>query len=78
MMEYLGTLEINSDGLPIDHSDDASSLITSSHLSEASQRMLAVFGDSNTVVENWIYKWWPVVLGILIILIVIFLVIRKR
>lgn len=78
MMDYLGTLEINSDGLPIDHSSDASALIDPSHISAVSQRLLAVFGDQNTVVENFIYKWWPAIVGILIILIVIFLVIRKR
>jgi len=77
-LEYVDSLEFNSDGLPISRGVDAPSLISKEHLSNIESQLLTAIGGGNTVVENWLYRWWPLVLGIAILLVVILFLIRKK
>jgi hypothetical protein len=75
--QYLTTLTHNSDGYPI-YKTGGGTLITGEQLSGWASRDLGFFANNNTVVENWLVKWWPIIGGILILIIVLFIVIKIK
>lgn len=78
-LSYLNNLEFNSCGQPIPKTRaGGGSLWSQETITGFDKDTLIFFSDGNTVAANWLYKWWPVLLGIIIVLIVLFLAIKKR
>jgi hypothetical protein len=77
IMRYLNSLQFNSDGDPIYHYEGGH-LITDDELKGIGLNLVRLLGSGNTVVENWFYKWWPIPVGALIFLIVVFIVIKGK
>lgn len=76
-MKYINSLRVNSDGIPIAHYSGGR-LITNKELSELQISTLNLFGHGNTVIENWLLKWWPLLIGIILFLLIIFIVIKNK
>lgn len=79
VLEYLNNLRFNSCGQPIPKVRAGTGrLISNDTINSFEKDSLIFFSDNNTVVSNWLYKWWPIFLGLFIVLIVLFVVIKKR
>lgn len=74
---YLNTLQLNSNGSPIFH-EKGGRAITNEDVNALESQLTGFLSDGNTVIQNWIIKWWPLLIGIVILIIVIFVYIRKR
>jgi len=72
-IEYLSNLKYNSEGKVICYGNQQKMLIDSPMVERAAAKFSLVLADQNTVVAGWIYKYWPLLL-LLFILIVLFLV----
>ena len=78
---YLLGLSKNSDGLTIYYPPDSclpSNLVSDGILQwdrlfqNIGESLGVQFGDSNTVFENWITKWWPLLIFIIIVVLIVF------
>jgi len=76
-MQYLATLTHNSDGYPI-YRPPGGKLVTNQIISGMALRDLTFAANNNTVVENWLSKWWPILAGIFILIFVLVLVIKVK
>lgn len=76
-MQYLATLTHNSDGYPI-YRPSGGNLVKNKVISGIALQELGFFSNNNTVVENWISKWWPILAGIFILIIVLMIVINVK
>lgn len=72
-IEYLSSLKYNSEGKLICYGKQQKTLIDSPMVERAAAKFSMILADKNTVVSGWIYKYWPL-LVVLFILIVLFLV----
>jgi hypothetical protein len=73
IVEYLDSLEYNSDGQRILHADpnDDTELIDASMFPKLSNQLVMTISDKNTVVANWVKTHWFIILlgvGILVFL----------
>ena len=75
-MKYVNSLRVNSEGDTIVHYNDGK-LISNDDISQMQQSILSTFSNGNTVVENWLLNWWPIFIGVFILLLGIFLLVRK-
>ena len=73
---YLNALEYNSDGEPISWPTGDGTVVTNDHLSRASRTVSLAAADQNSVVANWLSKYWPILILILILIIVFVVVIK--
>ena len=73
-MQYMNSLRVNSNGDPIYHGLGGN-LVSNEMIASLN---LNIFGNNNTVVENVLYKYWPLFAGGALLLIVIFILIRNR
>jgi hypothetical protein len=79
MFAYLNSLSFNSCGLPIQHvKSGTGKVIDNNVLTGLNADAFIFFSDNNTVVSNWLIKFWPVIVSFILILIVIFLYIKGR
>uniref|UniRef100_A0A6C0ELV1 Uncharacterized protein n=1 Tax=viral metagenome TaxID=1070528 RepID=A0A6C0ELV1_9ZZZZ len=79
MLNYLNNLQFNSCGQPIPKTRGGSGKVFSNDtITNFDKNTLIYFSDNNTVVANWLYKWWPILAGVIIVLIVLFLVIKRH
>lgn len=79
VFSYMNSLRFNSCGMPMNYQRAGSGkLVSNDILSGLEKGAFVFFADDNTVVVNWLVKWWPVLLTVIIILIVLFLVIKNR
>lgn len=78
-LQYLCSLQYNSNGEPIYHGRKGEGrALTNNDLSAMQTSLLKLFGNSNTVAENWILKWWPMLLGIVILIVLVVLMVRRK
>jgi hypothetical protein len=77
VFQYLSTLTHNSDGYPI-YKAPKGKLVTGKEISGIALKRLSFFSNNNTVVENWLSKYWPILVAILIAIFVLVLVIKIK
>lgn len=79
-IQYINTLKYNSNGQLIDWDYDKSNnrIIQNSDLSVLETNVLKMLGNDNTVVENWIYRFWPLIILAILIIVVIILFVRNK
>lgn len=78
-LQYLCSLQYNSDGEPIYHGKKGEGrAITNKDLSAVQAALVKWAGNSNTVAENWILKWWPMLLGIIVLIVLVVIVVRRK
>jgi len=75
-VEYLASLKYNSLGQLICMGDEQKTLINNPMIEKAAKRFSFILSDGNTIVADWIYRLWPILL-VFLILIIIFLVALK-
>lgn len=79
MFSYLNSLQFNSCGLPMNYQKGGKGkLVTNDIIKGLNLDLFVYFSDDNTVVINWMAKWWPILLGVFLLLFVLFLVARSR
>jgi hypothetical protein len=79
MASYIDSLTYNSDGDPIFHpSPGEGTLINNTMIKGLELTAFGLVGNNNTVVENWLIKWWPIFAGIFIIIVVVLIFIKRR
>lgn len=76
MVRYLNSLEYNSDGQPI-YWPKGGNLVNNNQLKGMANTLALVAADDNTVVANWLTKWWPLVVFAIMVLIIIIVFIIK-
>ena len=72
---YLSNLATNSDGIIV-CTPPPQSLITMSDFDKLENQLMLLLADNNTVVENWFYRFWPLILFIVILIFIFIFVIR--
>lgn len=72
-LNYLNALKINSDGYPINWHQGGSEMQTKSQEFFNSQifALNDYLSDGNQIVATWLSKWWPIVLIIVIMILVV-------
>lgn len=75
--QYLDSLQFNSDGDPI-FKYNGGRIIKNEDLQGIYLSLVKVLGSENTLVQNWLWKWWSIPVGILLLLIIIFIVIKGK
>ena len=77
-MRYLNCLKDTSDGKPINHiCSTKSNIVDKNWLNNQKTTSLSLATDNNSVVENWLLKWLPlIIMSILVLLIIIFFFIK--
>ena len=75
-IEYLDSLKYNSLGQLICLGDKQKSLITNPMIQATGKKLSVLLSNQNTIVTNWVYRLWPI-LVIILILIIIFLLLIK-
>ena len=75
-IEYLAALKYNSLGQLICYGQEQKTLINNPMIEKAAKRFSLILSDNNTIVYDWIYRLWPILL-VFLILIIIFLVALK-
>ena len=73
--DYLLYLKVNSDGEPIVW-PSGTDIISLSHFQKFAREYSLVVADKNTVVANWVNKYWVLLLGILLIILIILILIK--
>jgi hypothetical protein len=78
--DYLGSLQYNSDGYPILIPSEKGQLLTNSDIAKITRNVNTVsnWANNNTVAQNWLAKWWPLLLGFTILIIIILIIIIKN
>lgn len=76
MVRYLNSLDYNSDGQPI-YWPKGGNLVNNDQLKGMANTLALVAADDNTVVANWLAKWWPLVVFAIVVLIIIIVFIIK-
>jgi len=72
---YLSNLATNSNGIIV-CTPPPQSLITMSDFDKLENQLMLLLADNNTVVENWFYRFWPLILFIIILIIIFIFAIR--
>ena len=72
---YLSNLATNSYGIIV-CTPPPQSLITMSDFDKLENQLMLLLADNNTVVENWFYRFWPLILFIVILIFIFIFVIR--
>lgn len=75
-IEYLSNLKYNSVGKLICYGKQQKTLIDSPMVEKAAARFSMVLADKNTVVAGWIYKYWPLLLVLFIVIVLLLVFIR--
>lgn len=69
MYAYLNSLNFNSCGMPIIKVRGGTGQVINNNVIKGLElNLLSTIGDNNTVIENWLAKWWPLLLGFLILI----------
>lgn len=79
-MHYLNTLQFNSLGQPINWTSGNGRVINESDLERLAQELAIELADNNTVVANWLLRYWPILVAIflLILAVVLFISFRRK
>ena len=72
---YLSNLATNSNGIIV-CTPPPQSLITMSDFDKLENQLMLLLADNNTVVENWFYRFWPLILFIVILIFIFIFAIR--
>ena len=72
---YLSNLATNSNGIIV-CTPPPQSLITMSDFDKLENQLMLLLADNNTVVENWFYRFWPLILFFVILIFIFIFVIR--
>ena len=72
---YLSNLSTNSNGIIV-CTPPPQSLITMSDFDKLENQLMLLLADNNTVVENWFYRFWPLILFIVILIFIFIFAIR--
>ena len=72
---YLSNLSTNSNGIIV-CTPPPQSLITMSDFDKLENQLMLLLDDNNTVVENWFYRFWPLILFIVILIFIFIFAIR--
>lgn len=72
---YLSNLATNSNGIIV-CTPPPQSLITMSDFDKLENQLILLLADNNTVVENWFYRFWPLILFIVILIFIFIFAIR--
>jgi hypothetical protein len=79
MATYLDSLTYNSDGDPIFHPPPGHGTLLSNEVIKGLElSTFGIIGNNNTVVENWLIRWWPLFVGAFILVIVILIFIKGK
>jgi len=80
MAMYINNLTYNSEGVLIAPvlSGTPTELIKNSTIQNLELTALGILSIRNTVVENWLLKWWPIPVGILFFIIILLFFIKKN
>jgi hypothetical protein len=76
IVEYLSELKYNSEGQLICYGEEQKTLINNPMIEQAAKKWSVVLSDQNTVVSNWIYRLWPILIVILFLIIIFLLFIK--
>jgi hypothetical protein len=76
MVMYLQSLDFNSDGEQINW-PTGGNLVTNDILSGLGKTLALEAADENTVVANWLSKWWPLLAFFIMVLIIIIVFLIK-
>jgi hypothetical protein len=76
MVMYLQSLDFNSDGERINW-PTGGNLVTNDILSGIGKTLALEAADENTVVANWLSKWWPLLAFFIMVLIIIIVFLIK-
>lgn len=78
MMDYLNSLQFNSNGSPIFYTINTGRMISNDDISAIDSAVIDFLSGSNTVAENWLHKWWPLLAMMLIVIVLLIITIRRR
>lgn len=76
-MKYINTLEFNSNGQKIVRKSGGR-ILNKNDTNKIELDFSLGLADQNTVVANWIFRWWPAIIAFLVLIIILFLFIKNR